>query len=191
MFQPRNVIVFFDVVVLIYRIFSVPSTSSRSHKLPLEFLICFDEIPENFFFFLGNRFSAACTSVDKSQGKDAGERDWIPVPYTLINITIKFQEQGRVIRVAGGRERGKFRNFNNNIPQCCTIVSFIISCLRKFLLFSQVYSQLIYLIKFIFTNRTSVDVKPGLISSKQTWFDVNGLGEQKKFTQTWYYKGIP
>ena len=189
MFQPRNVIVFFDVVVLIYRIFSVPSTSS--HKLPLEFLICFDEIPENFFFFLGNRFSAACTSVDKSQGKDAGERDWIPVPYTLINITIKFQEQGRVIRVAGGRERGKFRNFNNNIPQCCTIVSFIISCLRKFLLFSQVYSQLIYLIKFIFTNRTSVDVKPGLISSKQTWFDVNGLGEQKKFTQTWYYKGIP
>ena len=66
----------------------------------------------------------------------------------------------------------------------------IISCLREFLLFSQVYSQLIYLIKFIFTNCTSVEVKPSLISSKQTWFDVNGLGEQKKFTQTWYYKGI-
>ena len=60
----------------------------------------------------------------------------------------------------------------------------IISCLHEFLLFSQVYSQLIYLIKFIFTNRTSVDVKPGLISSKETWFDVNGLGGQKKFKQT-------
>ena len=57
-------------------------------------------------------------------------------------------------------------------------------------MFSQVYSQLIYLIKFIFTNRTSVDVKPGLISSKKTWFDINCLGEQKKFTQAWYYKGI-
>ena len=54
----------------------------------------------------------------------------------------------------------------------------------------QVYSQLIYLMKFIFTNRTSVDVIPDLISSKQTWFDVNGLREQKKFTQTLYYKGI-
>ena len=30
---------------------------------------------------------------------------------------------------------------------------------------------LIY-VKFIFTNRTSVDVKPGLINSNQTWFDV-------------------
>ena len=56
----------------------------------------------------------------------------------------------------------------------------VISCLREFLLVSQVYSQLIYLIKFIFTNRTSVHVKPGLISSKQTWFDVNGQGEQKE-----------
>ena len=44
--------------------------------------------------------------------------------------------------------------------------------------------------KFIFTNRTSIDVKPGLISSKQNWINVNGLWEQKKFTQTWYYKGI-
>ena len=60
----------------------------------------------------------------------------------------------------------------------------VIACLREFLLFSQVYSLLIYLIKFIFTNRTSVDVEPGLISSKQTWFDVNDLGEQKKFMQT-------
>ena len=35
--------------------------------------------------------------------------------------------------------------------------SFVISCLREFLLFSQ-----------------AVDVKPGLFRTNQTWFDVNG-----------------
>ena len=54
----------------------------------------------------------------------------------------------------------------------------------------EVINSYIYLIKSIFTNRTSIDVKPGLISSKQTWIDVNGLWEQKIFTQTWYYKGV-
>ena len=50
--------------------------------------------------------------------------------------------------------------------------SFVISCLREFLLFSQVYSQLIYLIKFIFTNRTSVDVKPAGPISKDEFNEV-------------------
>ena len=66
-----------------------------------------------------------------------------------------------------------FRYIFENNGTYVFLFSFI-SCLHEFLLFSQVYSQLIYLIKFIFTNRTSIDVKPGLISSKQTWFDVNG-----------------
>ena len=66
-------------------------------------------------------------------------------------------------------------------PPCCAAtaselcgITYIISCLREFRLFSQVYSQLIYLIKFIFTNRTSIHVKPGLFRTNQTWFDVNG-----------------
>ena len=44
----------------------------------------------------------------------------------------------------------------------------VISCLREFLLYSQVYSQLIYLIKFIFTNRTCrFDVNGGTISKNE------------------------
>ena len=43
-----------------------------------------------------------------------------------------------------------------------------------------VNDKLIYIIKIHFTDRTSVDVKPGLISSKQHWIDVNGLNLRTK-----------
>ena len=63
---------------------------------------------------------------------------------------------------------------------------FVISCLRKFAdsllslltvlvfcMFLFIFSDFRYIsLKFIFTNRTSIDVKPGLIRTNQTCFDV-------------------
>ena len=99
----------------------------------------------------------------------AGQK-WLNVPFHKSSLGFR----GRLI---------------TNFPNVMVLVIQYHVCVN-FFCSQQVYSQLIYLMKFIFTNRTSVDVIPDLISSKQTWFDVNGLREQKKFTQTLYYKGI-
>ena len=86
----------------------------------------------------------------------------------------------------------------------CQINIFKCRCTPNNIMFawiSQGHLQLIYLIKIHFTNRTFIDVKPGVISYQvrpgltstevrlvKVNFNpiiVNDLWEQKKFTQTW------